>query len=235
MNKRLAVNKWLGMNRCLTMSRWLLMNRWQAESRMAVVRAVMAFVVGIVFSVGAVAQTGTAPARLRGKIDAVSGNTVQLTLRNGSKASAMLPPNVRVTWLTTSQLSEIKPGSYVGTAAVSQPDGTLRALEVQVFPPSMRGVGEGTRDWDLGSGSSMTNGTVGSLVMSSGRTITINYAGGEKRVVVPDNVPIVTYEPTDRTALTLGANVLINGSRAEDGTVTAASVSVGKDGLVPPM
>ena len=71
----------------------------------------------------------------------------------------------------------------------------------------MRGVGEGTRDWDLGAGSSMTNGTVGSLVAANGRTITITYKGGEKRVVVPDDVPIVTYEPTDRTALTPGANV----------------------------
>ena len=110
------------------------------------------------------------------------------------------------------QPSEIKEGSYVGTAAVPQADGTLKALEMQVFPPSMRGVGEGSRDWDLGAGSSMTNGTVGSLVAAKGRTITITYKGGEKRVVVPDDVPVVTYEPADRTALTAGANVLINGS-----------------------
>ena len=59
--------------------------------------------------------------------------------------------------------------------------------------------------------------------------------GGEKRVVVPDDVPVVSYEPADRTALTVGANVLINGSWAEDGSVTAAKVSVGKNGLAPPM
>ena len=116
-----------------------------------------------------------------------------------------------------------------------QPDGTLKALEVQVFPPSMRGVGEGTREWDLGAGSSMTNGTVGSLVASNGRTITITYKGGEKQVLVPDDVPIVTYEPTDRTALVTGANVLVNGTRAADGAVTAVSVSIGKNGLIPPM
>ena len=65
--------------------------------------------------------------------------------------------------------------------------------------------------------------------------MTIIYKGGEKRVVVPDDVPVVTYEPADRAALTAGANVLINGTRAADGTVTAASVSVGTNGLVPPM
>jgi hypothetical protein len=198
-------------------------------------RTFLALAVGLSFSRVAFAQSGGSPARLRGKIDSVSDDTVQLTLRNGTKASAKLSPNVRVTWLTEAQPSEIKEGSYVGTAAVPQADGTLKALEVQVFPPSMRGVGEGTRDWDLGPGSSMTNGTVGSLVNANGRTITITYKGGEKQVVVPNEVPIVTYEPTDRTALTAGANVLINGSRAADGTVTAASVSVGKNGLVPPM
>lgn len=184
---------------------------------------------------GAFAQSSDKPARLRGKVDAVSEDAIHLTLRNGAKAEAKLPANVRVVWLTVAQPSEIKEGSYVGTAAVPQADGTLKALEMQVFPPSMRGVGEGSRDWDLGAGSSMTNGTVGSLVAANGRTITITYKGGEKRVVVPDDVPVVTYEPADRTALTVGANVLINGTRAADGTVTAASVSVGKNGLVPPM
>jgi hypothetical protein len=198
-------------------------------------RRLLALAVGFSFSGRAFAQSGGSPARLRGKVDTVSDDTLQLILRNGTKASVKLPPTVRVTWLTEAQPSEIKEGSYVGTAAVPQADGTLKALEVQVFPPSMRGIGEGSREWDLGAGSSMTNGTVGSLVTAKGRTVTITYKGGEKQVVVPDDVPIVTYEPTDRTALTAGANVLVNGSRAADGTVTATSVSVGKNGLVPPM
>lgn len=198
-------------------------------------RRMLLSLAGMSLAGGALAQSGGTPARLRGKIDALSGDTLQLTLRNGNKASATLPPNVRLTWLTVAQPGDIQEGSYVGTAAVPQADGTLKALEMQVFPPSMRGVGEGTRDWDLGAGSSMTNGTVGSLVAANGRTITITYKGGEKRVVIPNDVPIVTYEPADRAALTPGANVLVNGTRAADGTVTAISVSIGKNGLVPPM
>ncbi len=197
--------------------------------------AVAATLSATAFGHAVMAQPAGAPARLRGKIDAVTPDSLEITLKNGTKASVKLPDGVRMTWLTTVAPSEIKEGSYVGSAAVLQPDGTLRALEVQVFPPSMRGVGEGTRDWDLGAGSSMTNGTVGSLVASQGRTITITYKGGEKKVLVPDDVPIVTYEPTDRTALTPGANVLINGTRAPDGAVTAGSVAIGKNGLVPPM
>ncbi|MDR3536403.1 MAG: DUF5666 domain-containing protein [Acetobacteraceae bacterium] len=195
----------------------------------------LALLGGLTLSGSAYAQSGGTPARLRGTIDTVSGDSLALTLRDGTKASVALPANLRVTWLTVAQPSDLKEGSYIGTAAVRQPDGTLKALEIQVFPASMRGVGEGTRDWDLGADSSMTNGTVGSLKATNGRTITVTYPGGEKQVVVPDDVPFVTYELTDRSALTPGAHVLVNGTRAADGTVTAASVSVGKNGLVPPM
>jgi hypothetical protein len=178
--------------------------------------------------------TGT-PARLRGTIDEVATDGLQLTLRDNTKTTVKLPANVRIVWLTEAQPGDIQKGSYVGTAAIPQPDGSLKALEVQVFPPSMRGIGEGTRPWDTGPGSSMTNGTVGSLMSANGRVITITYKGGEKRVLVPDGVPIVTYEPADRAALTVGAHVLINGTRAADGTFTPISISVGKNGLVPPM
>jgi hypothetical protein len=181
------------------------------------------------------AQTAGTPARLRGKIDAVSADSLDLTLRNGSKAQVKLPAELRVTWLTVADPADVKPGSYIGTAAIPLPDGSLKALEIQVFPPSMRGVGEGTRPWDIAEFSSMTNGTVGTMVAENGRTITITYKGGEKKVVVPNDVPFVTYEPADRAALTVGANVLINGSRAADGSMTASNVNVGKNGLVPPM
>ncbi len=181
------------------------------------------------------AQTSGTPARLRGTIDEVAADDLQLTLRDNAKATVKLPANVRIVWLTEAQPGDIQQGSYVGTAAIPQSDGSLKALEVQVFPPSMRGVGEGTHPWDTGPGSSMTNGTVGSLVKANGRVITITYKGGEKRVLVPDDVPIVTYEPANRAALTPGAHVLINGTRAADGTFTPTSISVGKNGLVPPM
>jgi hypothetical protein len=106
---------------------------------------------------------------------------------------------------------------------------------MQVFPANMRGVGEGNHPYDLGAGSSMTNGTVGSLTSTNGRMITITYKGGEKHVLVPDNVPVVTYEPADMSDLKPGANVLVNGIRHADGSVVASSVSIGKNGLVPPM
>ena len=198
-------------------------------------RLFLALTLGVSLTGPAYAQASGSPARLRGKIDSVSGDTLNLTLRNGSKASAKLPADLRVIWITVAKPTDIETGSYIGTAAIPQPDGTLKALEIQVFPPSMRGIGEGSRPFDLTPQSTMTNGTIGSMVSANGRTITITYKGGEKKVVVPDDVPFVSYAPADRSALTPGANVIVSGTTAADGTINAASVSVGQNGLVPPM
>src|SRR5689334_25091864 len=86
-------------------------------------------------------------ARLRGTIDAVSAESLEVTLRGGSKVHVAVPANVRTTYVIPAKMSDIQPNSYIGTAAAPQPDGSLKALEVQVFPPSMRGVGEGHRPY----------------------------------------------------------------------------------------
>lgn len=174
-------------------------------------------------------------ARLRGTIDAVSDGALDMTVRGGGKVHAVLPATLHTTYVVAAKLSDIQPNSYIGTAAAPQPDGTLRALEVHVFPPSMRGTREGTRPYDLQPGSTMTNGTVGSLVNTNGRVATVRYGNEEKKVLIPDDVPVITFEPADRSALKAGAKVIVNGQRAADGTVTATAVSIGKDGLAPPM
>ena len=133
------------------------------------------------------------------------------------------------------KLEDIKPGSFIGSAAMPQADGTQRALEVHVFPESMRGTGEGHRPFDLQPQSTMTNGTVGDLVGSKGRTLTVKYKGGEKTVIVPDDVPIVSIEPGTRALLTPGAHVIVFASKGADGSMTAISVNVGENGLTPPM
>src|ERR1700712_3620994 len=175
------------------------------------------------------------PARLRGTIDAVSADAMDVSLRGGAKVHVLLPANLRTTYVVPAKLSDIQPNSYIGTAAAPQPDGTQRALEVHVFPPSMRGSGEGFRPFDLEPGSTMTNGTVGNLVTTNGRVATVKYGNEEKKILIPDDVPVVSFEPTDRSALKAGAKVIVSGQRAADGTVTAASVNIGKDGLTPPM
>ena len=192
-------------------------------------------VLGLSLLSGTASAQAPARAIVRGTITAVSGQTLDLTTRQGDKVEIRIGAAPRVTALSRSDLAEVRPGSYVGTAAIPQPDGTLRALELQVFPEDMRGVGEGSHPWDVAPRSSMTNGTVGSVVGSSGREITIRYAGGEKTVVVPPNVPVVTYEPGTRALLKPGAHVFVMAAKAADGTLSADRVTVGKYGMVPPM
>jgi hypothetical protein len=182
----------------------------------------------------ALAQT-PALTRLRATIDSVTATTMTVTPRNGTPTAVQLPPDVRVSGITLAKITDIKPGSYIGTAAAPQADGTQKALEVHVFPPSMVGAGEGFRPWDSAPNSTMTNGTVGSLVDSHGRVLTVQYKGGEKTVLVPEDVPIVSIEPGTRALLTPGAHVIVSASKGADGALTAVSINVGENGLTPPM
>ena len=89
------------------------------------------------------------PARIRATIDAIHGDNLALTTRSGDKVTVAVAPDLVVTELAPVKLQDIKPGSFIGTAAMPQPDGTERALEVHVIPESMRGTGEGFRPFDL--------------------------------------------------------------------------------------
>lgn len=183
----------------------------------------------------AIAQQAATPVRIRGTIDAIGPTTMQVTDRDGDKRSLDLAANLGITEILPAKLSEVKPGTYIGTAALPGPNGTLRALELQVFPDSMRGVGEGSHPFDLQPQSSMTNATVTQVVGTGDKTLTVKYKGGEKTILVPDNVPVITYAPGDRAMLAPGAHVIVSASKDAQGDLTAQRVSVGKDGLVPPM
>ncbi len=191
--------------------------------------------VGLVAGTMGAAVAQTPPSRVRATIDSVTDTTMTVTPRNGSPTVIALPSDVHISGITIAKIDDIKPGSYIGTAAAPQPDGTQKALEVPDFPPSMVGAGEGFRPWDSTPNSTMTNGTVGDLVGSKGRTLTVKYKGGDKTVIVPDDVHIVSIEPGTRAMLTPGAHVIVFASKANDGSLKAISVNVGEKGLTPPM
>ena len=174
--------------------------------------------------------------RIRGEVVAIDGMKLQVRTRGGEAVDIALDDQYTVNAVVGIALGAITNGSYVGTATVPQDDGTLRALEVLVFPESGRGSGEGHYPWDLQPGSMMTNATVAEIVTAgNGRRMTLKYKDGEKVVVVPPTVPIVTFEPGDRSMLKPGAHLILTATVRPDGSLTASRVSVGKDGLVPPM
>ena len=178
----------------------------------------------------------TPPMRVRGEVEQLNGNVLKVKTREGPSRDITLAPNFAVTGVTTAELSSIAANSFVGVAAVPQPEGMLRALEVLVFPESARGSGEGHYPWDLTPESTMTNATVADLASQpSGRVMTLRYKDGEKKVLVPEGVPVVTFAPADASMLKSGAHVFVSATKQPDGSLTAARVLVGKDGLVPPM
>jgi hypothetical protein len=185
----------------------------------------------------ALAQTPAAkPSRIRGDIVSLDGDVLKVHRRSGDTVSIELKPAVGISAVKSMQLSDIKPGSFVGTAAITGTDGKMTATEVVVFPESARGTGEGHYAWDLGPNSTMTNANVDTVVQgTSGRDLKLSYKGGNSAVTVPPNVPVVTFIPAARTDLTPGKKVFVVALPASQGTFAAQRVVVEKNGVVPPM
>jgi hypothetical protein len=188
------------------------------------------------FAATAMAQTAP-PTRLRGSIAALDGNTLTVATREGGTAKVALADQWTVTLVTPLTLADIKQGSFVGVASMKKPDGTREALEVLVFPEAMRGTGEGDYPWDLKPESMMTNASVSKVVQSGdNHTLTLSYKGeGTQTIHVGKDVPIVTFVPGTRADAKVGAKVFLGTTKAADGSLSAARINVGKDGLTPPM
>jgi hypothetical protein len=193
----------------------------------------------VTLAIGSVAFAQTPavkPSRIRGDIVSLDGDVLKVHRRSGDTVSIDLKPTVTVSAVKAMQLADIKPGSFVGTAATTGTDGKLTATEVVVFPESARGTGEGHYDWDLGPNSSMTNANVDTVVQgTSGRDLKLSYKGGNNTVTVPANVPIVTFTSAARTDLTAGKKVFVVATPGSEGTFVAQRVVVEKDGVAPPM
>ena len=175
--------------------------------------------------------------RIRGTIEAVDGPTLMIKSRDGTDMKVRMTDNVAVFAVVKTELSEIKPGSYIGVSALPEPDGTQKALAVHIFPEAQRGAAEGFRPWDLRPNSTMTNATVAETVKGTdGQNILVKYKDGEKKVVVPPETPIVTFVAGDKSEVKPGAKIIIFGAvKKDDGTLEANRVNIGRDGITPPM
>jgi hypothetical protein len=174
----------------------------------------------------------------RATIETVSadGASLGVKTRAGEERTIRISPKTRFALVIPATLADVKPGSFVGVAATPGEENELKAVEVHIFPEAMRGAGEGHRPFDLGPGSSMTNGNITARVdATSGPKLTVTYKGGEQAIVVDPKTPIVALAPGAQTDLKPGAAIIARGPKQDDGSIDAAFVLVGKDGLVPPM
>jgi hypothetical protein len=176
------------------------------------------------------------PVRLRGTIEAVEGNVVTVKAAGGADAKVILADKAVIIAVVKATLAEIKEGTFLGSAAIPQADGTQKAVEVHIFPEEMRGTGEGHRPYPPVANGTMTNGSASGATVSGieGSTITVKYTGGEKKIIVPPNAPILRYEIGGKADLKPGAHfTVLAATKKPDGTFETSRINVGRDGAVP--
>ncbi len=189
------------------------------------------------FSAAAMAEdAGAAPLRLRGTVTEFADQALTVKTREGETVHVALTPDWKISGVARADMADIKPGDFVGIASLPKANGGDGALEVVIFPPAMKGTGEGSRPWDLKPNSTMTNATVADAVKSvDGRTLTVSYHGQEKKIDIPEGAPVVTFASATKADLKPGAAVFVMAQKTADGAVTAQRVVVGTNGVAPPM
>jgi hypothetical protein len=193
---------------------------------------------GILAAAPLAADAQQQPLRLRGTIEKADGNVLSLKSKDGAQTqlTLTLTDNALIVAVVKASMAEVKEGTFLGSAAMPQPDGSQRALEVHIFPEQMRGTGEGHRSYAPVPNSTMTNGAAAGTTVTGvdGSTMTVKFKGGEKKIVVPPNVPIVRYEIGSKADLKPGAKfTVLAATKKPDGTLEASRINVGRDGVEP--
>ena len=205
--------------------------------RYSLTRPLIAAALVAASSLPAFAQKPPVPTRVRGAIESVDGDVLTVKSRSGEDVKLHMTGDMKVVGIIKISMADIKVGSFVGATTVPGPDGKQNALEVHVFPEDMRGTGEGSRPYDLRPNSTMTNATVtaDSVAANDGHSLMVKYKDGEKQVEVLPDTPVVTYVPADKSDLKAGAKVIAFIKPLPDGSFETNRISVGRDGLTPPM
>ena len=197
----------------------------------------LAFLVPSLLAAGA-ASAQNPPSAVRATIESVAPDVASLVVRarSGEAQTVRLGEKTRFVLVVPAALADVKPGAFIGVAPMPGEGGELKAMDVHIFPEAMRGTGEGFRQYDLAPGSTMTNGNIDARVDGvSGPKLTVSYKGGQQTIVVDPKTPIVAFEPGAKGDLKPGAAIIARGPKRDDGSIDAAVVFVGKDGLVPPL
>ena len=200
-------------------------------------RMVGASTFALLFAASFAAAQAPETVRVRGSIESVDGQMLTVKSRDGAALKVKAADNAMVVAVVKASLADVKQGGFIGVTGMPQPDGSQKAVEIHIFPEAMRGTGEGHRPWDLMPNSTMTNANVDSEVVSAdGKTLVLKYKDGEKTIMVPSNVIVVTYVPATMADLKAGEKIFVAAAAKQpDGTLVAPRITVSRGGINPPM
>jgi hypothetical protein len=188
----------------------------------------------------ALAQRQQQGERLSGTIERLLGNFIFATGRDGGTVTIKLADNATITTVLKATVADIKPGDYIGSGAVPQADGSQKAVEVHIFARPQTDGGHHYDGWYGAPNGTMTNGFVQPVVVgvaraeSGDQSFVVKYPEGEKTIIVPASAHVARYVVGSKDDLKPGAPFRIQtAAKQPDGTYTATSISVGKDGGRP--
>jgi hypothetical protein len=169
--------------------------------------------------------------RMRGTVATLNGDVLTVKTRDGKTMEFQLDEKSTIVYTQPIELSEIKPGDFLGVTSSKRSDGTLSAFEIRRFQkpvnPGHRERYEGQED------QTMTNANVAATVQSANaRELTLTYDGGSQKVIVAPNAIVSTLVPGNRSQLVPNAPVALTPEKAGD-KLLARNVQVSKPGFVP--
>jgi hypothetical protein len=173
--------------------------------------------------------------RIRGTIERIDGPVYVVKSRDGAELKLTVTDNPLYVAIVPATMADVKPGMFVGSAGMMQADGTQKAIEVHIFPESMRGTGEGHYDWDLKPQSKMTNGNVEQTVAGvDGPTLSVKYKDGEKKLVVGPDTVVVTYVIGSKDDVKPGTKIFVSAAKKQaDGSLQTPRITYGRNGAGP--
>jgi hypothetical protein len=174
--------------------------------------------------------------RVRGTVERIEGPVYIVKTRDGSEVKLVTVEDKPLfVAIVPATMKDIKQGMYVGSAGMMQEDGTQKAIEVHIFPESMRGTGDGHYDWDLLPKSKMTNGNVEEAVTAvDGPVLRVKYKDGEKKLMVTPQTVVVTYEFGKREEIQPGTRIFVAAAKKQpDGTLLTPRITYGRNGEGP--
>ena len=176
---------------------------------------------------------------VRGLIDSVSGNTIQVSQRSGT-ATVDFTPSTEVSELTPAQLTDVTTGSCISvypdhrSASNSGSGITARSVRVSTAvdgkcpPPKQPAGAENTPS----PGAPVPHRQVsGQVVSVTGNTVTVNGAdasgnSSQTGVTVTDTTKYTKQTTTDAQALAQGKCIAAHGTKDNGGTLQATAITV---------